>query len=125
MQRVERELHQVIGTAISQQFPIQSGIMISVSRVLVSPDLRTARVYLTVFGTIDFDKAELLEEITDMTGDIGAEIKNTMRMKFHPKLQFIWDEGQEKRLTVDKKIDEISKEINQSVAITGESGDEG
>ncbi len=85
------------------------GGMVSISKVIVTPDLLEARVYLSFFQIKD--AAQLLHEIKERTGEwrklLGQRVKNQLRRV--PELQFYNDE------TLDHvfKMEELFKKINE------------
>lgn len=88
---------------------IVDGGMISISKVLVTPDLLEARIYLSFFQIKD--PAEMLHKIVDRTGEwrklLGMKVKNQLRRV--PELQFYNDD------TLDYvfKMEELFKKINE------------
>ncbi len=87
---------------------IVDGGMISISKVMVTPDLMEARVYLSFFQIKN--TAEMLHNITLRTAEwrklLGMKVKNQLRRV--PELQFYNDD------TLDYvfKMDELFKKIN-------------
>ena len=85
------------------------GGMVSVSKVMVTPDLLEARVYLSFFQVKNVQ--ELLHKIKDRTWEwrklLGQRVKNQLRRV--PELQFYSDE------TLDHvfKMEELFKKIKE------------
>lgn len=69
--------------------------MISVTIVRMSPDLKVAKVYLSLFGAKD-SKAEL-KHINEIQGDIRRRLGMVMRnqLKYIPELHFYQDDSLE------------------------------
>ena len=88
---------------------IIEGGMVSISKVMVTPDLLEARVYLSFFKIND--PRALLEHIKDRTGEwrklLGMKVKNQLRRV--PELTFYNDD------TLDHvaKMDELFKKIEE------------
>ena len=88
---------------------IIDGGMVSISKVMVTPDLLEARVYLSLFQIKD--QAALMHQIKERTWDLrkqlGARLKNQLRRV--PELQFFNDD------TLDYvfKMEEIFKKIKE------------
>src|SRR5690606_23162305 len=95
--------------------------MVSISKVMVTPDLLEARVYLSLFQIKD--PAALMQQIKDRTWEfrkmLGARLKNQLRRV--PELQFFNDD------TLDYvfKMEEIFKKIKEEdeARKTGKPGD--
>lgn len=81
------------------------GVMISVTRVKVSPDLGICTAYLSVFPSEKGE--ELLENIRKNTSavryDLGQRVRNQLRII--PELRFFIDDS----LDYIEKIDELLK----------------
>lgn len=104
--RVEKELHQVIASFLLTGFKFPLYGLVSVSRVQVSPDLKSARVFVSFMGT-EKDKIESLENLQDNVRDIQFEVSKKIQMKFCPKLKIIEDKGMEHQLKVEKILSDI------------------
>lgn len=85
------------------------GGMVSISKVMVTPDLLEARVYLSFFQIKD--KAKLLHDIKERSWEwrklLGMKVKNQLRRV--PELSFFEDD------TLDYvfKMEELFKKINE------------
>ena len=88
---------------------IVDGGMVSISKVMVTPDLLEARVYLSFFQVKD--PSALLYKIKERTGEwrklLGARVKNQLRRI--PQLTFYNDDT----LEHVSRMDQIFKQINQ------------
>lgn len=88
------------------------GGMVSVSNVLMTPDLLEARIYLSLFQVKD--KEEVMRDITSRTGEwrneLGQRVRNQLRRV--PELQFFEDE------TLDHvfKMEQLFKKIAEDTA---------
>lgn len=116
--RVEREVQSVISTFIIQRLQRELPGLITVARVQIPPDLRQARVYVSLLQTNveelnSAPQVKMLQEavkiLQSWAPDIQDEIGNKLNMKYLPKLTFFADESTEKILRVEKIISEISK----------------
>ena len=89
------------------------GTMVTVTKVRVSPDLASARVYLSFFNSANKDLA--INTIKSHGGEIryklGARIKDQARIV--PQLDFFIDDTSEYVERMDKIFDKISKEPRQ------------
>jgi ribosome-binding factor A len=87
---------------------IINGGMISISKVMVTPDLLEARIYLSFFQIKE--PADMLHKIVDRTSEwrkyLGLKVKNQLRRV--PELQFYNDDT----LDYVEKMDELFKQIN-------------
>ena len=82
--------------------------LITITNVKVSPDLRIAKVYLSVF---DKKKRKLvLERINETKSFIRTELAQRIKIRFVPELEFFIDD------TIDyvEKIEGIIKKIHEN-----------
>ena len=80
---------------------------ITITNVRVSPDLKTAKIYLSVF---EREKRQLvLDKIEDKKGYIRSELAHRIRIKFIPELKFFIDDT----LDYVEKIEGLIKKIHE------------
>ncbi|HEX2293984.1 MAG TPA: 30S ribosome-binding factor RbfA [Actinomycetota bacterium] len=106
-ERVQKLARQVLGDAIQSLKDPRVGF-VTVTSVRVSPDLRHARVAVSVLGDDDARTASLagLESAKPV---LRAELGRQMRMKYLPELAFVLDEGADRA----ERIEEILHRIHQ------------
>ena len=81
---------------------------ITITNVRVSPDLKLAKIYLSVF---EKEKRELvLSKIEDKKGFIRSELVHRIRIKFIPELKFFIDDT----LDYVEKIEGLIKKIHEN-----------
>ena len=106
-ERVEREVQQIISTYLIQNLQAELDGLVTVTRVMMPADFRTAKVYVTFFSdtnpTLDFVK-----ELKKWAPDIQNQINHKLQMRYCPKLTFYKDESTENILKIEKIIAEIS-----------------
>lgn len=107
-ERVEREVQQIISTYLIQNLQTELNGLVTVSRVQMPLDFRTAKVYTTFFSQ-DGENPKYLEELKRWAPDIQREIDNKLKMRYCPKLTFYEDESTEDILKIERIISEISK----------------
>ena len=78
---------------------------ITVTEVRMTPDLKTARVYVTPFGGSDLE--ELVRILTEYSHLVRKALSKRLDIKFLPKLTFVEDNSFE----YAEKIERIIKEI--------------
>jgi len=86
-----------------------AGQFVTISGVTVSPDLSSAKVYLSLFNTSQ--KAKVLEAIELNAREIRMEIAKKVKnqVKKVPELHFYKDESQEYAAKIDQLLDSIKK----------------
>lgn len=104
--RISRLLQKELSLIFQSQTRQMHGIMVSVTRVKVSPDLSICTAYLSIFPSERSD--ELLKNIQQNTStiryDLGQRVRNQLRII--PELRFFIDDS----LDYLERIDELLKQ---------------
>jgi ribosome-binding factor A len=93
VERVQKLAREVLGEAIQNLKDPRVGFA-TVTAVRVTPDLRMARVFVSVMGQ-DKDKAATMAGLHSARRHLRAELGREMRTKYTPELVFELDEGPE------------------------------
>ena len=100
---LQRDLGDIFQKGTTTMF---KGKMITVTKVRVSPDLSTARIYLSLFPVQE--KKEFMEYINSLGGqiryDLGKRIRHQLRKV--PALSFFIDDSLDYIENIDKLIKE-------------------
>ena len=91
--------------------------MISITEADVAPDLKTAYVYVSVYGAGETDPKDVVKALQEQAGYIRHELAQVMRMRTVPALTFRLDGS----MVYGAKMDELFKNITYS---TPETSDE-
>jgi len=79
---------------------------ITVTGVQLSPDLRHARIFVSLMGS-ETEKKESLDTLNHATGWIRHELGQRIRTKFLPDIVFLTDTSQDYGERIDQLIDKI------------------
>jgi ribosome-binding factor A len=82
--------------------------LLTVTNVIVSPDLKHAKIYLSVFNK---EKREtVLKKVTDLNGWIRTQLAGRIQIRYVPELHFFIDD------TMDyvEKIEGLFKKIHEN-----------
>ena len=96
----------VILRRVKDRNPAMKGL-ISVTEADVAPDLKTAYVYVSIYGVDEPQTAQTLKILQDNAGFIRHELAQVMRMRTVPALTFRLD----KSMVYGAKMDELFKSI--------------
>ncbi|MGH2732415.1 MAG: 30S ribosome-binding factor RbfA [Actinomycetota bacterium] len=88
-ERVEALAKEVLGEAVRELKDPRVGF-VTVSRVKVSPDLRHAKVYVSVFGA-DEERATTIDAIRHAAPYLRSVLGREVRLKFLPQLEVLED----------------------------------
>ena len=105
MRRINESLREVDGDAISTELQDPRIGFVTVTAVETSPDLRTARVYVSVLGKPE-ERDATLEGLRSAHGVLQSAIARQMRIKRTPTLSFHYDETVERAARVSKLLDQ-------------------
>ena len=110
-EKTARIVRDVVSDAIAHHLndPRLKGL-ISVTKVEMPPDLRSADVYLSFFAQSDADKARGFEAIEHARKRIQSLLGDALESKFCPVLRFRMDEQFHKTLEIMRLIDQVSSE---------------
>lgn len=79
--------------------------LITITRVEISKDLKSAYVYLTLLDKKH--KQTILNELEKKSGYLRKSIASVTKLKYNPKLIFSYDSGREHKEKMDKLLDKI------------------
>ena len=112
-ERLDSELRKVISAVLSGSLkdhdPRISGI-ISVTEVSVAPDLKTAKVYVSVFGGSPEKNGETFSLLRENAGFVRRELARVMRLRTVPELTFLADNSFEYGAKMDEIFSKLHKE---------------
>lgn len=109
MRRVDEVMREVVAGVLAGDLADPRLGFVTVTEVRTSPDLRHARVFVSVLGTED-ERALTLEGLSSAAGLIQARIASEMTLKRTPTLAFELDETADRA----ERIDELIGEENRS-----------
>jgi ribosome-binding factor A len=104
MRRINEVLREVIGAAIAELSDPRIGF-VTVTSVETSPDLRAAKVYVSVLGS-EAEREATLEGLRSSHGVLQSKIAAETRMKRTPTLSFRYDDTVEQGMRISKMLDE-------------------
>jgi ribosome-binding factor A len=111
MRRVDEAVREVLGDAVNKDLKDPRVGFVTVTEVRTSPDLRQARVFVSVFGTAE-EKAATLEGLASAHGILQATIARQLHMKHTPALQFMLDDTAEKAAKLEALIEGVTEDAD-------------
>jgi ribosome-binding factor A len=106
MRRVNAAVREVLAEAIGELRDPRIGF-VTVTDVETSPDLRHARVYVSVLGS-ETKREKTLAGLEAAHGVLQARIAQELRLKRTPQLAFEYDESVERGVRMSHLIDELA-----------------
>jgi len=105
--RVAELVRSELSRLLITEFQDPAAGLLTVTRVEMTPDLLTARVFLSVLGSQD--PGALLERIERSRGALRKALASRVRLKYNPELFFALDPGPEHQDRIDRLIEETKK----------------
>jgi ribosome-binding factor A len=106
MRRVNEAVREVISEALGELKDPRIGF-VTVTGVETSPDLRHARVFVSVLGS-EAKRTKTLDGLTAAHGVLQARIARELRLKRTPQLAFEYDPTVERGVRMTQLIDELA-----------------
>jgi ribosome-binding factor A len=108
LERVSEALKEEIGAIIEGELGDPRIALCAVTEVMLSPDGKTARVFLQVAGD-ERESSETLKAIKAATGYIRHELLERLGVRHVPELVFVLDRSQEYGARIDEILGRIKK----------------
>lgn len=106
LRRVNEALREVLSARIAEGLKDTRVGFVTVTAVETSPDLRHARVYVSVMG----DREETLAGLEASRALLQAAIAKDMRIKYTPQLNFVYDETVERGMRITELLDDDGRD---------------
>jgi ribosome-binding factor A len=106
MRRVNESIREVLAAALLELKDPRIGF-VTVTGVETSPDLRNARVFVSVLGS-ESKRDRSLEGLTAAHGVLQSRLARELRMKRTPQLTFEYDPSVERGVRMTQLIDELA-----------------
>jgi len=110
MRRVNEAVREVVSEGVSELKDPRIGF-VTVTGVETSPDLRHARVFISVLGS-DAKRAKTLDGLAAAHGVLQARVAKELRMKRTPQLAFEYDPTVERGVRMTQLIDELAPDAD-------------
>jgi ribosome-binding factor A len=105
MRRVNEAIREVLAAAIATEMKDPRIGFVTVTEVDTSPDLRAARVYVSVLGS-EAEREETLAGLKSSHGFLQGKIASEMRIKRTPTLTFHYDESVDRGARISRLLDQ-------------------
>ncbi|MDD3094748.1 MAG: 30S ribosome-binding factor RbfA [Candidatus Neomarinimicrobiota bacterium] len=99
-ERLSREIRRTVGDLLVHAAPREcSHVMLTVSQVEMTPDLKEARIYISVYPGDETVRGKCLKVLKEYKGRIRLEIGNKVKMRFVPEV----------KLFIDNSLDQVER----------------
>lgn len=104
-EKVSSLLKAEMSTILHRDIVLETQALVTVTDVVVTPDLRVAKVYLSVYDSGE-RREIVIKELNRRKGEVRYILGSRVRLKYTPELQFYLDE------TLDK-VDSLERIFKQ------------
>src|ERR1700739_1152269 len=108
MRRVDEAMRAVLSDAIATDLQDPRVGFVTVTGVKTSPDMRHARVYVSILGDGQ-TREESLEGLRSAHGFLQRRVAAELRLKHTPMLEFDYDESVDRAMRISRLIEEGSE----------------
>jgi ribosome-binding factor A len=105
IRRVNEAVREVLSGAITSELKDPRVGFVTVTAVETSPDLRHARVYVSVLGNPG-ERRRTLAALDNAHGFLQRRVGSQLRMKHTPQLQFVYDDTPERGMRISRLLDD-------------------
>lgn len=107
-ERVSEEIKHRMNSAMSKDLMEIHAGLVTVSRVIMSPDLKIAKVYVSFLGNKE-PAEKLVERINNRKSHIRFLLGKQLTLKYTPDLIFFYDDSMDYADKINKLLNEVKK----------------
>ncbi len=105
MRRVDEAMREVLSAAITQGLKDPRVGFVTVTSVETSPDLRHARVFVSVLGENEL-RGRTLDGLRSAHGYLQRRVARELTLKHTPTLEFLYDDSVDRSLRIQALLEE-------------------
>jgi ribosome-binding factor A len=105
MRRVNEAVREVVSVRIAEGLRDPRIGFVTVTSVDTSPDLRHARVYVSVLGSPE-EREATMAGLESAHGVLQQSVASELRLKHTPTLQFVFDESIDRGMRISQLLED-------------------
>ena len=105
MVKVNELIAQQLGLIISSDIELPLGTIVTITSVETSPDLRHAKVFLSVLP--ETARREVMSLLINQVKELQKTLNNKITLRVIPKLRFEIDETEQKAIELERLLDNL------------------
>jgi ribosome-binding factor A len=105
MRRVDEAMREVLSAAITTEIKDPRVGFVTVTSVDTSPDLRHARVYVSVLGE-EKVRRRSMDGLNSAHGYLQKRVAGELRLKHTPTLEFLYDDSTDRGMRIQELLEE-------------------
>jgi len=106
VERVASAVKQELSTYVQRHFSMEQYGFLTVTEVQMSPDLRHAKVFVSVFGDAE-RKKKTLALLEGQKGQIRSAMGQHVRLRFTPTIAFYLDDSMDRAMNLERILRQI------------------
>ncbi len=108
-ERVAEEIRHEIGTMVAGELKDpRIGGLVTITEVRVTPDLKHARIFVSVMGS-EAEQKSTVQGLTAAAGYIRHELTERIQLRRAPEIHFILDHSEEYGQRIDELLRQTKK----------------
>jgi ribosome-binding factor A len=107
-ERVAEEIKHRLNSAMSRDIMDLKAGLVTVSKVIMSPDLKLAKIYVSFLGNKEPVEV-LIESINDRKKHIRFLLGKQLSLKYVPEIIFYYDDTMDYADKINKLLNEVKK----------------
>lgn len=126
MERVNSELARQITKIIAEDVkdPRLHNAIIGVTKLYTTPDLKYAKVYLSIYASSEEERQEAYYTVCRSKTFIRNMLKDSVQIRLLPELNFLIDDSVDYSIKIDEILNKIKKQDEQRAVQEQPSDDE-
>jgi len=114
MRRINEAMREVLSGAITSELKDPRVGFVTVTAVETLPDLRRARVFVSVLGNAG-ERRRSLQALESAHGYLQRRVASELRLKHTPALEFAYDDSLDRGLRIAELLREAGGERSETV----------
>jgi ribosome-binding factor A len=114
MRRVDEAMRVVLSNAIATDLKDPRVGFVTVTGVKTSPDLRQARVYVSVLGS-EPERADSMDGLRSAHGYLQRRLATELTLKHTPSLSFLYDDSVDHGMRISSLVNELEHSTDLSI----------
>ena len=106
---MEKEILQTVASYLLKGFKTPLPGLVTISRVNMPADLRTAKIFVSVLGSEE-DRRLAIESLQERAFEIQRFIGDQLKTRYCPKITFFEDHTTEQVLKIEKILHDLEEE---------------
>lgn len=111
MEKINELVRDLLGDILMRELSLKSGILVTISKVDTSKDLRYTRVFLSVYPENESNYA--LQALRNEMFEIQGKLNKKLHIRPLPRVEFVLDRTEVEADEVEKLLGEIRAEEDE------------